>query len=106
MAVTKANTLQSFEWFKNLLGEDIDKKIAKATSYTLPAATTDELGGIVVGKGLAINGDGILDVTINGGDTNVIEAITLDGKNQTPVNKTVNLSLSAYAKKKATLRAR
>ena len=36
--------------------------------------------------------------SIGGGDKNVIEAISIDGKNQIVVNKTARLDLSAYAK--------
>ena len=38
---------------------------ASANNYTLPAATTDLLGGVKVGDGLAVQGDGTLSVAVN-----------------------------------------
>ena len=66
--------------------------------YTLPPATRDSLGGIIVGDGLKITNSGKLNVTLNPGDTNIIEKISLDGVQQTISNKTAILDLSAYAK--------
>lgn len=38
-------------------------------SYTLPAATTQALGGVKVGNGLTISNDGTLSVSFQNGDT-------------------------------------
>ena len=73
--------------------------IASGESYTLPPATTSQLGGVIVGDGLGVNIGGTLRVTISGGQDNVIESIVIDGKEQTVTDKTAQLDLSAYAKK-------
>ena len=73
--------------------------ISGGESYTLPPATTSQLGGVIVGDGLGINSSGTLKVTISGGQSNVIESIFIDGKEQTVTGKTAQLDLSAYAKK-------
>ena len=38
---------------------------ASANNYSLPAATTEVLGGVKVGDGLAVSGDGLLSVAVN-----------------------------------------
>lgn len=98
MSVERDNVIQAFGWFKDLMDADIDAKLA-GLSYTLPAATEYDLGGVKVGDGLEMDADYRLNVTISGGDTNVIEAITVDGTIQPVTNKTAALNLSAFAKK-------
>lgn len=98
----------------------------KANDYTLPTASATEKGGIIVGGGLSMDGDTLnctissgtldlvtqtdnglmratdkvkLDGIANGAQANLIEKISLDGKNQTITNKTAQLDLSAYVKK-------
>ena len=74
--------------------------IISGASYTLQPATKTKLGGVMVGDGLSITDDGTLNVTLETGQNNVIEKISIDGTNQTVAsNKTVQLNLSAYAKK-------
>lgn len=74
--------------------------IISGASYTLQPATKTKLGGVMVGDGLSITDDGTLNVTLETGQDNIIEKITIDGTNQTVAsNKTVQLNLSAYAKK-------
>ena len=99
MSVDRDNVIQAFGWFKDLMDADLDEKLA-GLSYTLPTATQYDLGGVKVGDGLAMDANDRLNVTISGGDKNVIEAISIDGTNQPPdANKNVALNLSAYAKK-------
>lgn len=75
-------------------------KLLSLKNYTLPAATTESLGGIIVGDGLEVTGNGTLNVTLTGGgESNIIEAISIDGDIQPIVDKTAILSLSDYAKK-------
>ena len=50
-----------------------------ANSYELPVASASELGGIKVGDGLAIDGDGKLDVTLAQGTVYMGEADFTDG---------------------------
>ena len=40
-------------------------KWVNSTKYTLPIATSDTLGGVIVGDGLSITSTGILSVTNN-----------------------------------------
>lgn len=98
MSVERDNVIQAFGWFKDLMDADIDAKLA-GLSYTLPAATEYNLGGVKVGDGLGMDADDRLNVTISGGESNVIEAITVDGTIQPVTNKTAALNLSAFAKK-------
>lgn len=72
--------------------------IVSGESYELPPATTTTLGGVIVGGGLGVNSTGTLRVTISGGQSNVIESISIDGTPQTVTDKTVQLNLSNYAK--------
>lgn len=75
-------------------------KLLSLKNYSLPAATTESLGGIIVGDGLEVTDNGTLNVTLTGGgEPNIIEAISIDGDIQPIVDKTVILSLSDYAKK-------
>ncbi len=51
-------------------------------NFTLPVATTDSLGGIIVGNGLSIDGAGKLDVTLSGGGGSgnpFSEKVTMNG---------------------------
>lgn len=66
--------------------------------FFLTPATRYDLGGVIVGSGLSVTDEGVLSVTATG-QSNVIENISIDGKNQTVTGKTAILSLSAYAKK-------
>ena len=50
-----------------------------ANTYELPIASASELGGIKVGDGLAIDGDGKLDVTLTQGTVYMGEADFTDG---------------------------
>ena len=72
--------------------------IISGASYTLQPATKTKLGGVIVGGGLGVNSTGTLRVTISGGQSNVIESISIDGTPQTVTDKTVQLNLSNYAK--------
>lgn len=98
MSVDKDNVIQSFGWFKQLMDADLDAKLA-GLSYTLPTATQYDLGGVKIGDGLAMDANDRLNVTISGGDENIIEVISVDGTPQPVTNKTAALNLSAYAKK-------
>lgn len=86
--------------------------------YSLPAATTTELGGVKIGNGISVfNGiisiptatdslDGLLsssdktklDGIATGAEVNAITEIWVNGVRQTVTNKKVSLDLSAYAK--------
>lgn len=73
---------------------------AESSGYSLPTASSTQLGGVKVGYGLSIADDGTLNVTTTGGQSNnVIENISLDGTIQPIVGKTAILGLSVYAKK-------
>lgn len=99
------------------------------SSYTLPTASPSTKGGIKVGTGLSMAGE-TLNCIVQGGETyslvdkdnqidglmwwqdkakldtlesgelNKIESITIDGHIQNVTNKNADLDLSAYAKKK------
>lgn len=49
-------------------GSDGGIYVPQSTSYTLPPATSNSLGGIKVGEGLSVTGDGTLSVSGGGGN--------------------------------------
>lgn len=61
----KLNNKVDKETGKTLISDQEKQKLASLTNYTLPEATTDTLGGIKVGAGLAIN-SGVLSATGGG----------------------------------------
>ena len=48
---------------------------AQTSSYTLPAATTSTLGGVIVGSGLSVNSSGVLSTTPTSGGTQQLNII-------------------------------
>lgn len=66
----------------NLKGQKGDKGDAGACDYTLPAATSTTLGGVIVGGGLTIGTDGVLSISSRGtaNDDSFVSLVTRDGR--------------------------
>lgn len=81
-------------------------KLNGLTNYVLPNTSSTELGGMIVGNGLSVDGNGV--VSVSGDAINFIDSISLNGTELIPdVNKCVNFKdivtksdLLEYAKKK------
>lgn len=85
---------------------------ASNSNYVLPPATTSSLGGVIVGNGLSVTGNGTLSVTASGTQLNKIiytktnglasdgiYTANYDGTNQTKINISLpaNVTLEADA---------
>lgn len=66
--------------------------VAVGAPYTLPIASDTVLGGIKVGSGLSIDGNGVL--TVSAGEANVIEIVQVNGSALTVTNETVNITIT------------
>lgn len=62
-----------------------------ALPYTLQPATTESLGGVIVGDGFSVSADGRIDVTLQGGNNFTLTAATADSLGGIMVGK--NLSI-------------
>jgi len=78
--------------------------VAQTTNYTLPAATTSTLGGVIVGSGLSITSSGVLSVTsTSGGLTQLNKLIYKKVVSSTAEIWTANYDGTANAKVNITL---
>lgn len=62
-------------------------KLAGLNNYTLPNASSTQLGGIKVGNGLSIDGNGVLNATNTGGDVDLSNYYTKGEVDQSLNNK-------------------
>ena len=88
-----------------------DSNQAGGSGYSLPIASCSQLGGVMIGGGLSITAEGILNCTLSGGESYTLPiagvstlggvmignglSIAYDGT----LNVTASLGLSAYATK-------